>query len=340
MMSMPRTALLAAALLAVPCQAQTNFLTNPGFESGFSGWGMFGNVASQTANPPQFTPRTGNGLASLAGQGGAFNVSGIFQSFPASPGDQFTLDAYSRHWAGDPLIGAGPPNDNWAIMKMAFFDVSNNEIGGVEATILDGNSPVDVWIDNPAIMGTAPAGTVTVQAFVMFLQPAAELGTALVDDLFFTGPARNAPYPGTNEDLLLTTGVGPGPTTGGTGNYIKTANAGDLLTCNVLSPGNTYDMAPYFLLGQGFATGNPPQPSIFFPALHFDIRLPVLVLVNGGLGGPLGPPRIGPLQGTSTYYTAPAGFGGSSIMLQAVVIDPNAANGIFAASDGYEIQFN
>lgn len=337
MMATPRAVLLVTALLAVPCQAQTNFLTNPGFESGFSGWTSFGAVSAQTSSPPQFTPRTGNGLASLTGQGGAFNVGGIFQTFPANTGDQFTIDAYSRHWSGDPLTGSGPPNDNWMIMKMAFFDAANVEIGGAEATILDGNAPVDVWIDNAPVVGTAPAGTVSVQAFILFLQPTAGLGTGQVDDMFFTGPMGTAPFPGTGEDLLLTTGIGVGGTSGGTGNYTKTASGGNAIECNVLSPGNTYNLEPYFLLGQAFSTGSPP--SQLFPGINFDLTLPLLTLVNGATGGPLGPPRIGPLRGTSTFFVAPVGLGGTSIMLQALVVDPNSANGIFAASDGYVIAF-
>ena len=53
---------------------------------------------------------------------------------------------------------------------------------------------------------------------------------AILLTLFFTGPANMAPYPGSGEDVLLTTGVN-GPVSGGNGNYIKTANGGDLIAC-------------------------------------------------------------------------------------------------------------
>ena len=338
MMATPRAVLLATALFAVPCQAQTNFLTNPGFESGLTGWSSFGAAGAQTSYPPQFTPNTGSGLASLTGQGGAFNVSGIFQTFPANPGDQFTIDAYSRHWGSDPLTGYGAPNDNWVVMKMAFFDAGGVEIGGAEATILDGTFPTDIWIDNAPVMGTAPAGTVTVQAFILFLQPQAGLGTALVDDLFFTGPMNNAPFPGTGDDLLLTTGVGGAAPTGGNGNYTKTANGGDLIEVNVQTPGGAFSLKPYFLLGQAFPTGSPLTPTV--PSVYFNLTLPVIILVNGGVGGPFGPPVIGPLTGASSFYVAPPGQTGVSLMLQALVADPAAANGTFATSDGYVIDFN
>lgn len=333
-----RDALLVTALFAVPCQAQTNFLTNPGFENGFNGWTGFGPVAAQTSFPPQYVARSGNGLAELAGNGGGFNVSGIFQTFSANRGDKFTIDAYSRHWGSSALTGTGFPNGNWMIMKMAFFDASMVEIGGAEGTILDGNSPTDVWIDNPPVVGIAPAGTVTVQAFILFLQPAAGLGEGHVDDIFFTGPANVAPYAGTGEDLLLTTGVGAGGTSGGTGNYIKSASGGSLVECNVASPGGTYRLRPYFLLAQPFPTGAPPQPML--PSVWFNLTQPLFIVVDGNAAGPFGPPVIGPLQGTSTFFGVPSGLGGTSLMLQALAVDPTATNGIFAASDGYEIQFN
>ncbi len=38
-------------------------------------------------------------------------------------------------------------------------------------------------------------------------------------------------------------------------------------------------------------------------------------------------------------FLAPAGFGGQSLMIQAAVISPAAANGIFAATDAHEIVF-
>jgi len=333
-----RIAMLAAALCVAPCPAQQNFLSNSGFENGFNGWSTFGPVAAQAALPPQYVPRTGGGMASLAGNGGGFNVSGIFQTFPANRGDQFTIDAYSRHWGGTPMTGTGAPNGNWMIMKMAFFNASMVEIGGAEGTILDGNSPTDVWIDNPPVIGIAPPGTVTVQAFILFLQPAAGLGEGQVDDIYFTGPANIAPYPGTGEDLLLTTGVGGGGTSGGTGSYVKLAGGGALVECNVASPGGTYRLRPYFLLAQPFGTGAPPQPVL--PAVWFNLTQPLFILVDGAATGLFGASVIGPLQGTSTFFGAPAGLSGTSLMLQALVVDSNASNGIFAASDGYEIQFN
>lgn len=332
-----RAALLATALFAVPCQAQTNVLRNSSFESGgLAGWTTFGNIFAETSKPG-ISPRTGSTLCKMFGQfTGSFNVGGIFQSFPANPGESFTIDCWSRHWSGDPLVGGGPPNDNSMAMKVAFFDSTMVEIGGVETTILDGTFPTDVWIDNPPLTAVAPAGTVEVQALILFLQPGTDPGAGQVDDIFFTGPPDNPPYAGTGDDLLLTTGVGPGGTSGGNGNYVKNVLAGDLVECNVASPGGAWALAPYFLLAQPFVTGNPAIP--VFPSLYLDVTQPIFILV--GTPVPIvGAPVIAPGSGTSTFFVTPAGLAGNSVMVHALVVDPGVKNGFYAASDGYEIVF-
>jgi len=179
---------VCALSVAAPSNAQSpNLLQNPGFELGtFFGWGTFTNAFLETANPPQFQPNTGNYMASIfGGFWGTFNTSGIFQSFPASPAEVYEMDCFSRHFSGDALIGAGAPGSNWVIMKITFFDGSQTEIGGVEATILDGTYATDVWHYNPPIRAMAPPGTTSVQPLIIFLQPGLDPGAAHVDDLTF-----------------------------------------------------------------------------------------------------------------------------------------------------------
>jgi len=334
-----RVALLATALFAVPCQAQTNILRNTSFETGgLAGWSTFGgNIFAEKTNAPAIVPRTGSTLVKMFGQfTGAFNVTGIYQSFATKPGENFILDCWSRHWSGDPLLGSSATYGNSMSMKIAFFDSASLEIGGVEATILDGTSPTDVWIDNIPIVATAPAGTVSVQALILFLQPGVDPGAGQVDDIYFTGAPDNPPYPGTGEDLLLTTGIGPGGTSGGNPNYVKVALAGDQVECNIASPGGTYALALYVLLAQPFATGNPPRPRL--PSLYMNVTRPVFILA-GAATPLLGGPRIGPALGSSMFFQAPPGLAGSSAMLQVLVFDSAAANAFYATSDGYEIVF-
>lgn len=171
--------------LAVP-PTTGNLLANPDFEAALSGWSVFGNAYPEPGNPPAVTPLSGSGVCKMFGNfSSTFNVTGIYQSFPAAAGESFTIDAWSRHWSGDALTGAGAPNDNWVVMKIAFFDAGNTEIGSAEGTILNGNSPTDTWIDNAPVNGTAPAGTASVQALILFLQPNNAGGAAHIEDVLF-----------------------------------------------------------------------------------------------------------------------------------------------------------
>ena len=334
-----RTLLCATLLTAalVPAVSAQNLLTNPGFENGLNGWGAFGNALSATNSPPNVVPRTGNGIATIFGNfSGGFDVSGVFQSFPALPGQTFTIDCWSRHFSGDALTGNGPPNFNWAVMKIAFFDAGGTEIAGAEGIVLDGTSPTDTWIDNQPVSGTAPAGTASVQALLLFLQPANDGGAAQFDDVVFTGPGGGPAYPGPGDDLVLATGIGGSQATSGPGFDVKQAPAGGgaLLEVEVSSPAGAYALQPYLVVAQVFSTGNPPVPQV--PNLWIDLTAPAAFVV-----GASGPPFSGPVivpGGSSSFFVLPAGLGGSSIMLQALVVTNSSANGLFALSDAHEIQ--
>lgn len=178
---------LAVLLVAAVAPAQTNLLTDPGMESGtWTGWTPFGNSYVEPANPPAVVPNSGGFCGKMFGNwSGGFNVSGVFQSFPAAPGEVFEIDCYSRHYSGDALIGGGAPTSNWAVMKIAFFDAGGGEIAGAEATIIDGTFATDVWHDNAPVQGTAPAGTVSVQCLILYLQPMFDGGALYFDDVEF-----------------------------------------------------------------------------------------------------------------------------------------------------------
>jgi len=331
--------LLSAVLLA-PVAAAQNLLANPGFESGgLTGWSSFGpNISAEFSNPPSVVPHTGSALCKMFGQfTGTFNVSGIFQSFPALPGQTYTMDCWSRHWSGDPLTGLGLPNDNWTIMKIAFFDVTHSEVGNAEAVILDGNFVTDVWTDNTPITAMAPPNTASVEALILFLQPGTAGGSLQVDDVELFGPPSMSMYPGTGEDLVLGSAVGGVFTTSGPGNDVKQAAGGSMLEFNVSSPGAAFDLSAYYLVAQLFSAGFPPVPQPAFPELWFDFSA-FFVLVNGS-PTVLGPPVIAPGAGSSTFYSAPMNFAGLSVIIQGLVINNSAANGLYAATNAHEIQF-
>jgi hypothetical protein len=183
--------LVGAVILATAGMASAqNILANPGFELGLTSWITFGNVVPETTNPPAVVPHAGSGNAKMWGLfNGQFNVGGMFQEFPAVPGSYWQMSSWARHWSGDMIhgIGAAGGVNNWVVQKIAFFD-AGGEIGGVESTILDGTYATDMWHGSGTIFGTAPAGTIKVQALILFLQPLFEPGAAHIDDVFF-GPA-------------------------------------------------------------------------------------------------------------------------------------------------------
>ncbi|MBK8976872.1 MAG: hypothetical protein IPM29_13215 [Planctomycetes bacterium] len=334
MLPLLRSSLALAAVLTPALSAQ-NLLQNPGFDGPVFAWGQFGNAFLEGS--PLVPARSAPFVMKMFGNfTGSFNVTGIFQSFPALPGQSFTLDCWSAHASGDAITGPGAPTANWAVMKIAFFDAANVEIGGAEQTIIDGTYPTDVWIDNPAVTGVAPANTASVQALILFLQPGTAGGALLVDDCVFTGPPPARPaYPGSGEDLELRTGVAGAPATTGPGFDVKQAAGGQLLQLNVWSPQGTFDRAPFWVFAQAFTTGVPQLPSL--PNVYFDPARPI-VAITGNLPSPIGGPVIAPGTGSSSWFVAPAGMAGTSVMLQTLVVTPAANNGMFAISDGHEIQ--
>ena len=164
-----------------------NMLTNPNFDDGggsFNGWFTFGNAfLSLPEEVALSAPASGKMFGNFSG---GFNVSGIFQAFPASANQTFTFSGYSHVRSADPMVGVGLPDNNWVVMKMAFFDApaGGNEIGGAEVIIADGTTPVDQWHFN-TVTGTSPCGTQRVEALFLYLQPQFDPGAVFVDNASF-----------------------------------------------------------------------------------------------------------------------------------------------------------
>lgn len=158
-----------------------------------------------------------------------------------------------------------------------------------------------------------------------------------------TGGGNMPTYPGSGEDLTTESSVGLSSVlTGGTGFDVKTANPGDLLKIRFASPGGTFNLLPPLVLAQLFVTGNPPAAPSTFPYLHIDIfATPApFVLIDGTTPNPLNLQEVILPGGNVHGWVVLPGFSGLSVIIQPVVGTPLAANGIFAAADAHEIQFN
>lgn len=194
--SMRVVACVVMVLLATVTTASAqNLLANPGFETGPTGgvpasWTGFGNVFAERNSAPQFVAYEGSRLVSMYGNwSGPYNASGIYQEFASVEGDQWQLSVKSRHWGDDPLTGNAGAGGNFMVQKIVFKDAADVEIGAAETIILDGTYATDTWFDNVPTVGIAPAGTVQVEAMILYLQALDAGGAGQVDaaELLFLG---------------------------------------------------------------------------------------------------------------------------------------------------------
>jgi hypothetical protein len=150
---------------ATLAQVTPSGLVNPGFESGLGGWSAFGNAFPGTAVNGD-PARTGVGSGKMFGNffGGDFNASGVFQQFPAEPGQTWTGSSWATTITNDRVRGG-----NFSVMNIEWRDVTGNLISFVSAPAIDSNSTPDVYIP-VNVTGVAPAGTVAVRIVLLHLQ--------------------------------------------------------------------------------------------------------------------------------------------------------------------------
>lgn len=185
-----------AAMLCASTQAMANVLANPGFETdavfgappvgGATGWTTFGNATTASANLDPV--RSGIGSLRLAGSGG-FSVPGAFQTFPASPGEIWDFQGYML------TPSTLPADATFGLLKIVWSNGVNDlppgpiNIGqpgppanpGIESLpFLNSASIPNVWQFTQA-QGVAPAGTMQVGFFALFVDQSAGIG--YFDDL-------------------------------------------------------------------------------------------------------------------------------------------------------------
>lgn len=156
-------------------------------------------------------------------------------------------------------------------------------------------------------------------------------------DVNYVPSGTGTPYPGTNEDLSMLTGINANTLTTGVGLFVKTANAGNTASVKVVSPSNTFNYRELVLIAQGFPTGSPPFPPAA-PAIHMSF--PGLTFLIGGPQGPLGPVLLPP-GGLTAAFLVPPGLSGQSVIFQGAVVTltpPLAANGLYASTNGHVFQ--
>src|ERR1017187_403629 len=174
--------------------AHANSLLNPGFETLGSNattaanWNQFNNagVSATNANLFPITSHTGvNSMQTQAPGNTNFDASGAYQDVTASPGQNWRLTGYILDWQNSEMSGPGA----FATAQLQFLDSTNGVI-----QIVDGPHfgfpaafPVNVW-SYFEIDATAPAGTVNVRTYVLYVGDSADHGSAFFDDLNLFNP--------------------------------------------------------------------------------------------------------------------------------------------------------
>jgi hypothetical protein len=140
---------------------------------------------------------------------------------------------------------------------------------------------------------------------------------------------RTRPYPGSvGADLELKTGVDAVPSTG-TGEFVKSANPGQVVSINVDSPQGSLYGRPFAVLMQAFGTEFGTRA--FLPPLWMNPFQTIVPLA----GGPAGAfTVILPYGGSSNGIMVPAGLSGLSAIVQAAVVDEQSR---LVLTDAHEI---
>lgn len=131
---------------------------------------------------------------------------------------------------------------------------------------------------------------------------------------------------GSNEDLVLSSKVNDrfGDVA------IHAVAAGAPIEIAIASPLGTLIGFPPIVVVELFLTGSPPIGPAGFPEVHLSVA--------GAVIGTIAPTVLA-ASPTVISAVAPVGLAGSSIRLQALVVQPSAQNGFFAITDAHELVF-
>lgn len=168
---MIRTATVSAAVVCTLANLTSAQLLNasfddPGFQTTFMEWEQFGGNIYLIEDPNYQPPLDGTGCGKIFGNfdGQQQSDSGVYQRVAANSGETYTGTINVLHRADDPMAGA-----NLGLLILSWRDVNGAEILADAKVIIDANSPTDTWIED-SVTATAPAGTVDVDFFMLFIQ--------------------------------------------------------------------------------------------------------------------------------------------------------------------------
>jgi hypothetical protein len=156
--------------ISISLYPEGDLLINGGFETGdATGWATPGVVGTSPA------PEAGSYSLQLTALGG-FSVPAAFQTFPASPGEEFNLSGYIY------TSSALPADTTFGLFKIVFKDASDADLepasvsvgqfgpgdnpGAESLPFLNSASPIATWVFSEA-QAIAPTGTASVSFFIL-----------------------------------------------------------------------------------------------------------------------------------------------------------------------------
>ena len=157
------TGTTAAATIA------TNLLLNPSFESGTGvaadNWAGFGDTyRTATNDTTPLTALSGTNSMKIFGPFNAtFGSAGVSQNLAgASAGQVWGFTGFGLNWSSDPMTSTNA----FGVAQLIFLDAANTPIQVNESQHFDATTPLDQW-QSFNVTGTAPVGTVAVQALLL-----------------------------------------------------------------------------------------------------------------------------------------------------------------------------
>ncbi|MCA9245245.1 MAG: hypothetical protein KDA32_14910, partial [Phycisphaerales bacterium] len=187
-------ALVFGCIWLAPARAQLN---NSGYEAAggsLQNWQTFNNSIPNVLATSDQAHTGGNSAKVFGGFNGSPNYSGMTQNRATLQGESVQASAFAKHLSSDSLAGT----NNRLALKIEFYRVTNGSYGTAdmlaehEVTILDGSSPLDVWIPG-SLIATAPAQTVEARLALVFVQPSNQGGAVFVDDVELAATTPPAP---------------------------------------------------------------------------------------------------------------------------------------------------
>jgi hypothetical protein len=175
--------------------AHANSLVNPSFETAGTNdadavnWTMFNGANRHGTNDTTVSIHSGLwSLQTIAPATNAPDASGAYQDVPASPGQNWRLTGYLLTWINAKLVGPTA----FGQAQLAFVDgsnavISNSTVYGA-GFASDTPMPVNTWVPFE-VDATAPAGTVAVRTYLLYVGDNQDAGSIFFDDVNLYQPS-------------------------------------------------------------------------------------------------------------------------------------------------------